>query len=168
MSRTLTVMATDRLDAGAWREVSPALATARSIVTLGLFGGPALVGGVVLALRAPATVAFGFAIAAVVIVALAIRAARRAARAWAYREDADELVIRSGVLVRRVVTVPYGRLQLVDVTSGPLARRFGFASVQLHTAAATTNAWIPGLPASEAEQLRGRLTARGEAQAAGL
>jgi len=46
--------------------------------------------------------------------------------------------------------------------------RFALATVQLHTAAAASDARIPGLPPDEAARLRDRLTAMGEAQAAGL
>jgi membrane protein YdbS with pleckstrin-like domain len=64
--------------------------------------------------------------------------------------------------------VPYGRMQFVDVTAGPLDRRFGLASVQLHTASAATDARIPGLVPDEAARLRDRLASQGEARAAGL
>ena len=47
-------------------------------------------------------------------------------------------------------------------------RHFGLASVQLHTAAAATDATIPGLDPAEAERLRDRLTELGEARSAGL
>ena len=52
--------------------------------------------------------------------------------------------------------------------AGPLARRYGLATVQLHTAAATSNATIPGLVPAEAARLRERLAALGEARSAGL
>ncbi|MFJ4775602.1 PH domain-containing protein [Streptomyces sp. NPDC088762] len=89
-------------------------------------------------------------------------------RSWRYAERADDLLISRGVLWREETVVPYGRMQLVEVTSGPLERRFGLASVQLHTAAAATDAKIPGLAPAEAERLRDRLTALGEARSAGL
>jgi hypothetical protein len=59
-------------------------------------------------------------------------------------------------------------MQFVDVTAGPLQRRFGVATVQLHTAAAATDAQIPGLVPVEAARLRDRLAAHGESRAAGL
>ncbi len=89
-------------------------------------------------------------------------------RSWRYAERSDDLLISRGVLWREQTVVPYGRMQLVEVTSGPLERRFGLASVQLHTAAAATDARIPGLVPAEAERLRDRLTALGEARSAGL
>ncbi|MTE20376.1 PH domain-containing protein [Streptomyces sp. TRM43335] len=89
-------------------------------------------------------------------------------RSWRYAERADDLLIARGVLWRRLTVVPYGRMQLVEVTSGPLERRFGLARVQLHTAAAATDAHIAGLAPEEAERLRDRLTELGEARSAGL
>ncbi|MEU8779663.1 PH domain-containing protein [Streptomyces sp. NPDC048606] len=89
-------------------------------------------------------------------------------RSWRYAERADDLLISRGVLWREQTVVPYGRMQLVEVTSGPLERRFGLASVQLHTAAAASDAKIPGLVPAEAERLRDRLTELGEARSAGL
>ncbi|MCX4764029.1 PH domain-containing protein [Streptomyces sp. NBC_01275] len=89
-------------------------------------------------------------------------------RSWRYAERADDLLISRGVLWRQETVVPYGRMQLVEVTSGPVERHFGLASVQLHTAAAATDATIPGLDPDEAERLRDRLTELGEARSAGL
>jgi hypothetical protein len=59
-------------------------------------------------------------------------------------------------------------MQLVDVRRGPLERYLGLATVQLHTAAATTDATIPGLPPEEAARLRDQLAALGEQRSAGL
>ncbi|MBB1252654.1 PH domain-containing protein [Streptomyces sp. OF3] len=89
-------------------------------------------------------------------------------RSWRYAERADDLLISRGVLWREMTVVPYGRMQLVEVTSGPLERRYGLARLQLHTAAAATDAAIPGLVPEEAERLRDRLTELGEARSAGL
>ncbi|MFC4495253.1 PH domain-containing protein [Streptomyces ovatisporus] len=89
-------------------------------------------------------------------------------RSWRYAEREDDLLISRGVLWRELTVVPYGRMQLVEVTSGPLERRYGLARLQLHTAAATTDATIPGLVPHEAERLRDRLTELGGARSAGL
>ncbi|MGY0485862.1 PH domain-containing protein [Streptomyces sp. WG-D5] len=89
-------------------------------------------------------------------------------RSWRYAERADDLLISRGILWHEETIVPYGRMQLVEVSSGPLERKFGLASLQLHTAAAATDATIPGLAPAEAERLRDRLTELGEARSAGL
>ena len=93
---------------------------------------------------------------------------RRRVRAWSYAEREDDLLVRRGVLFSRLSVVPYGRMQFIDVTAGPIERSFGLATVRLHTAAAASDARIPGLSREEAARLRDRLAELGEAQAAGL
>jgi uncharacterized protein len=94
--------------------------------------------------------------------------AGRRVRAWGYAERSDDLLVRRGVMLRRTSVIPYGRMQYVEVTAGPFERAFGLATVQMHTAAAASDARIPGLPAVEAARLRDQLTSLGEAQAMGL
>jgi uncharacterized protein len=89
-------------------------------------------------------------------------------RAWGYAERADDLIVQCGLMFKRVSVVPYGRMQFIDVTAGPVDRLFGLATVQLHTAAAATDARIPGLLAADANGLRDRLASVGEAKATGL
>jgi membrane protein YdbS with pleckstrin-like domain len=50
----------------------------------------------------------------------------------------------SSRLFRRMSVIPYGRMQYVEVTAGPFERAFGLATVQMHTAAAASDARIPG------------------------
>lgn len=92
----------------------------------------------------------------------------RAVHAWGYAERDNDLLVRHGLLVRRLSIVPYARMQFVDVSAGPLERAFDLATVQLHTAAAASDARVPGLRPAEASRLRDRLTALGEDRAEGL
>jgi hypothetical protein len=89
-------------------------------------------------------------------------------RSWGYIERADDMLVTHGAMFKRLTVVPYGRMQLVDVKAGPIARSFGLVSVKLHTAAATSDAQVRGLTPDDAGALRDRLTALGEAHAAGL
>jgi len=113
----------------------------------------------------PGLIAVGCVLAAELVAEVT---ALRRFRAWGYAERAEDLLVRRGVLVRRLSVVPYGRMQFVDVVAGPLERRWGLATVRLHTAAAASDARVPGLPAAEAERLRDRLAMLGESRAAGL
>jgi len=113
-------------------------------------------------------VAFGLAAGCVAAGALAWRFVDRRFGSWGYAEREDDLLVRRGVMFARLSVVPYGRMQFIDVTAGPLERVFGLATVRLHTAAAATDARIPGLPQEEAARLRDRLAELGESQAAGL
>lgn len=92
----------------------------------------------------------------------------RRVAAYGYVERDADLLVTSGVLFKRLVIVPYGRMQLVDLVAGPIERSLGLATVKLHTAAATTDAGIPGLSPDVAARLRDRLAAAGEARSAGL
>jgi membrane protein YdbS with pleckstrin-like domain len=151
-----------------WRRPSPRLRTLRRLEVTALGAFAAVAGGVVAGLVVAAwlgiLVAAGAAAGAVVADVLV----GRRIRAWGYLERADDLFVQRGLLVRRLSVVPYGRMQFVDVVAGPLERSFGLATVRLHTAAAATDARIPGLAADEAARLRDQLTALGEARAAGL
>ena len=93
---------------------------------------------------------------------------RRRFRAWRYQERNEDLIVARGVMVQRLSVVPYGRMQFVEVTAGPIERLFQLSTVKLHTAAAASDARIPGLERAEAARLRDRLTELGEAMAAGM
>jgi membrane protein YdbS with pleckstrin-like domain len=106
--------------------------------------------------------------AAVVIVIVRLGFVTRSWRSWGYVEREDDLYITHGVMFRSLIAVPYGRMQLVEVESGPLERAYGLAAVSLKTASPETGARIPGLIPEEATRLRDRLTELGEARASGL
>jgi membrane protein YdbS with pleckstrin-like domain len=149
-----------------WQRVSPRLASVRRglltaalavlvvagvlAIVLGLLPGAALA-----VLLAVLLVLFGWAWWVV----------GRSVRRWGYAELEQELYITRGALLRRLVVVPYARMQYVDVHAGPADQLTGIATVRLHTAAPGTSAVIPGLPAEEAARLRDRLTARSDTSA---
>lgn len=91
----------------------------------------------------------------------------RQTRALGYCERESDLVLRKGVMFREQLLVPYGRMQYVQVESGPLEQRFGLATVKLHSAAAD-RLTLSGLTKPEADALRDRLAAHGESHLAGL
>ena len=148
------------LDGVEWRRPSPRLLHLRraevSVVTLAL----AAVAGVFLAWWAAVPIVVAGA-------ALAFFLQRRV-RSWGYAERGDDLLVSRGVMIARLSVVPYGRMQFIDVTAGVAERLFKLATVRMHTAAAASDARIPGLEPAEAARLRDRLAALGESQAAGL
>lgn len=154
-----------------WTPVSARLAALRRLLLLVALAALTLTGAALL-LLVPVPARSALLVALLLLAALVAgwgwRAIGRNVASWGYAERADDLLVRRGVLLRELVAVPYGRMQFVDVHSGPLQRAFGVATVQLHTASAATDARIPGLPPAEAARLRDRLAALGEAQAAGL
>lgn len=150
-----------------WLALPPGLLTMRRLLLVVWLGLLALAAGLVPGLLAgPGWAAFAALPLAVLLWGWVML--ERNWRSWRYAERADDLLISRGVLWHRETIVPYGRMQLVEVTSGPVERHFGLSSVQLRTAAAATDAAIPGLDPAEAERLRDRLTELGEARSAGL
>jgi hypothetical protein len=151
----------------AWEQVSERLVTVR--LTIGLtVSGALAVAGAVIALLTGAVWVWLVSVVAVMLAVWLLWLVPRQVRAIGYAERDDDLLIRRGIMFRRLVVVPYGRLQYLDVERGPLERAFSLASLQLHTASAGSDATIDGLPVEVAERLRDRLAARGEARLAGL
>jgi hypothetical protein len=150
-----------------WRAPSPRLLTLRRLevgVTTLVLALAAVVGAALGAVVVGLACLVGVVVAGVLIE----RTLKRRFAAWGYLERADDLLVRRGVLFSRLSVVPYGRMQFVDVTAGPLERSFGLATVRLHTAAAASDARIPGLERGEAARVRDRLAELGEAHLAGL
>jgi len=121
---------------------------------------PALLTGIPLLYLIPAA----FAITSIITLALV----PRRVRSIGYQLRDDDLLFRRGLLFQRFVSVPYGRMQLVDINRGPIARAVGLSELKFVTAAAATGVTIPGLPETEAEELRDRLVALAETRRAGL
>lgn len=155
-------------DAQAWQQPSSRLLTLRRI-QVGVVTAVFLLAGMIGPLLAGVPVValvLGLVLLAIGSVAWVITGRRF--HAWGYQERADDLLVRRGLLLRRLSVVPYGRMQFVDVTAGPFERTFGLSTVRLHTAAAASDARIPGLAGDDARRLRDALAARGEARSMGL
>lgn len=165
----MTVLPARALDAGitGWRGVSGRLiwVDVAGILVSGIVGAAV---GALLLVVAPGWI--GRVVLAAVVASTVIRLvlAPRRVRAigWVLRDD--DLVVRRGILLSRLVAVPYGRMQLVDVNRGPASRLLGLAELRLVTAAATSDVTLPGLPEQEASDLRDALVARAEERRVGL
>jgi membrane protein YdbS with pleckstrin-like domain len=150
-----------------WQRPSPRLLAVRRIEIAVVIVPLAIVGG--LAGTAASTAAgIGIALAVVAGGVVAERFFARRVASWGFAERNEDLMIRRGVLVRRQSVIPYGRMQFIDITAGPLERSLGLATLRMHTAAAASDARIPGLEQAVAARLRDQLATLGETQAAGL
>lgn len=157
-----------RLDvAGEWRRVSP------RYIVVDVVGY--IVFGVVVVGAATAVTLFthidwlwgAVAVLAVVFIVTICLTPRRV-RSIGYQLRDDDVLFRRGILFQRFVAVPYGRMQLVDINRGPLARLLGLSELKFVTAAAASGVVIPGLAEADAEELRDRLVALAESRRAGL
>jgi uncharacterized protein len=150
-----------------WLRPSPRLLRARRI-QVSLVAAPLTIMGGLSGLAVSAGTGAGIAAGIVLAALLAERFLARRVAAWQYAERKDDLMVRRGVLIRRQSVIPYGRMQFIDVTAGPIERSLGLATLRMHTAAAASDARIPGLDQQVAAGLRDQLAVLGEAQAAGL
>lgn len=152
---------------GVWHQISPRYVWVQLLSS-----------GIVLALVVAATLVLALVFGQVwayipggiftVIMVWTLAILPRQARAIGYRLREDDLVFRRGILWQRFVAVPYGRMQLVDITHGPLDRAFGIAQLKFVTAAAATGVTIPGLPQATADTLRDHLVEVAESRRTGL
>jgi len=80
-----------------------------------------------------------------------------------YRVNEHGVRIRDGIFFRSVVDVPRSRVQHTDVSQGPLQRKFGLATLIIHTAG-TQHASVPvsGLPLDVANKIRDLLIDGGQ------
>jgi membrane protein YdbS with pleckstrin-like domain len=72
--------------------------------------------------------------------------------------DPEGLWLRTGRLWRKETRVPASRVQHVDLKHGPLERRFGLATLVVHTAAVhLSGITVRGLDEADAQRLRDEL-----------
>lgn len=158
------------LDADGWEGISPKHRIDEWVTITGVFA--LMAGAVVVSVFAPDVVpwmprwALFLALGVLWLVSVVMVPYR--VRAMKYRLRDDDFVYRRGIIFQRQVAVPYGRLQLVDVTRGPLARLLGLSELRLVTAASTSGVVIPGLVRDRALSLRDELIAVAETRRAGL
>jgi hypothetical protein len=151
-----------------WQRPSRLLLRARRIQTALVTVPVALAGGLIAGAAGSAGLGLGIGLGLVVLGLIWERFLARRVAAWGYAERRDDLMVRRGVMIRRLSVIPYGRMQFIDVTAGPVERTLGLATVRMHTAAAASDARIPGLSRDQAARLRDQLAELGESQAAGL
>lgn len=124
----------------------------RAGIAVGILAGT---GALVAGLTAPAPVA----VAVVAVVVLLVGGLTwwwtgLVWRSWRFEVGAQALHLRHGVLTRRASTIPYHRVQHIDLEAGPLERRLRLTTLVLRTASASTDSTVPGIDATDAERLR--------------
>ena len=88
---------------------------------------------------------------AAIIVPLVIRKSK--VKGVALREH--DIAYRSGLYWRKTVLLPFNRVQHAEVSSGPLQRKYGLASLKFFTAGGSSvDLKVDGLMRERAEQIR--------------
>jgi membrane protein YdbS with pleckstrin-like domain len=89
--------------------------------------------------------------------AIGIAFGRAVWRRRTWQLGATALELRRGVIVQRAASIPYTRIQQIDVERGPLERLAGLSQLVVRTAAATSDGALYGLVPDDASRIRSRL-----------
>jgi membrane protein YdbS with pleckstrin-like domain len=138
---------------------------ARGLILAAVVIGAALAAEALLAVAKPvpmgivaaAALPMGIVAAAALLLGalLAFVLPERRYRAWGYDVTEDELYVQTGIWLRTLTVVPFGRVQHIDVSQGPIERRYGVGVLTLHTAGTRASAVVlPGLEMADAERMR--------------
>lgn len=113
-----------------------------------------LIALVVAAANGAAVAALASVVVTCVVVAIAFGSAVLSYRYWSWAAHDDAIEITHGVINRHLSVVPYHRIQQIDIERGPVERFLGIATLKLRSAAASTDASVPGIALDHSEQLR--------------
>lgn len=87
------------------------------------------------------------------------------AKVCAYQHGDFDLMFKSGLWWKKKTAVSFSRIQHIDLSHGPLERKFGLASLKFFTAGGiSSDLKIPGLPKADAEQIREEILKYTEAE----
>ena len=94
---------------------------------------------------------------------------------WRFQITEDALRIEKGIIWKKYVSIPYERIQNVDILRGVFARLLGLSDLQVQTAGASgysrygfAEGRLPGLGISEAEEIRDELIKRAKGKKPGV
>ena len=106
----------------------------------------------------------GFIIAVILGVVLSIVWSKLSYRYYRYELTANSFRKEHGVIWKRYTTIPYDRIQNVDIIRGLLARILGLSDLHIQTAGMSgtvaSEGRLPGIAPDVAEQLRDELIER--------
>jgi membrane protein YdbS with pleckstrin-like domain len=98
--------------------------------------------------------------------------ARLSYRFWGYEFTKDELKIEKGIIWKTYKSIPYGRVQNIDIKRGVIARILGFSTIEIQTAGysaiqtngrsygAHSEGYLPAVSIEEGEKIRSNLVKR--------
>lgn len=90
---------------------------------------------------------------------------------YRYELQKDRVYIERGVIWKKYVSIPYERVQNVDILRGPLARMLELSDLQIQTAGAThllVEGRIPGISVEEANTLKEQILSKVSGKKQGL
>lgn len=73
-------------------------------------------------------------------------------RIWRYKINETSIQIQKGILFKRKILIPMGKVQHIDAKQGPILKRYHLYTLTLSTAAGSHH--IPGLAEETADSIR--------------
>lgn len=119
-----------------------------------------VIGGVAIAITGIPPLGFFVAVACLALAAGAAFFVDARFRRWSWWMTAESLELRHGVIRRTESSVPFRRIQQIDIVQGPIERWLGIATLKIRTASAFSDGTIPGIPLEGAEAVRATLLRR--------
>lgn len=101
-----------------------------------------------------AGIVFGYLIFVAILIEIYIFIAYRRYR---YSFEKDSFNIESGVVWKKAVSIPYWKIQNVDISRGVIARSFGFSTINVQTAGRSgylSEGLLPAIEFGQAEKIR--------------
>lgn len=145
------------------------------LIFLGWFGGLILVSSLI---KGASTGAWAWVILIIVLwIIFAYIGAKLSYNAYKYELTEDAFRKESGVIWKRYVSIPYERIQNVDIHRGVLARILGLSDLMIQTAGFSgggrhgiggAEGRLPGVSREKAEQLRDELIRRAKGAKSGV
>ena len=117
-------------------------------------------GSIAAAVTGRTALAGAVVVGAVVVAAIGVSIVGWRWRSWSWAAWDDALELRHGILNHRTSVVPYHRIQQIDIHRDPVDRALGLSKLILRTAAATSDATLPGIAEAHADELRHSLLRR--------
>lgn len=77
-------------------------------------------------------------------------------KGYAIREK--DIIYRNGWIIQQTVGCPFSRIQHCSVSSGPIDRRYGLATLRIYTASSDGDLEIPGLLEEDAFSIKAFIT----------
>lgn len=90
---------------------------------------------------------------------------------WKYEFTESGVKVEKGVISKDYISIPYDRIQNVDIRRGILERMLGLSTLQIQTAgeiSGGSEGRLPGLGVETAEEIRERLSERTNSEQIGL
>ncbi len=107
---------------------------------------------------------------ALVIIIIGEIYARLAYRFWLYDITEECIKIEKGIVWKKYISIPYERIQNVDINRGVIARIMGFSSIEIETAGQSgfvqrkkrhhSEGYLPAVDIMHAEEIRDAIVKR--------